>query len=89
VHPGYAPDGAACVEAVALYPERAELKAEIGQSRASDMEMVNLAREQAWVIITLDADFHGILALSGAASPLVIRIRREGLRGSDRLKSGS
>jgi predicted nuclease of predicted toxin-antitoxin system len=57
--------------------------ADIAQSRASEMEIVNLAREQAWVIITLGADFHRILALSGAVSPSVIRIRREGLRGSE------
>lgn len=54
--------------------------ADIGQSRASDTEIVNLARAHARVIVTLDADFHRILALSGAASPSVIRIRREGLR---------
>jgi predicted nuclease of predicted toxin-antitoxin system len=57
--------------------------ADIGYSRASDAEITVLARDQGRTIVTLDSDFHRLLAISGASAPSVIRIRREGLRGPD------
>jgi len=54
---------------------------DIGLSRASDQEILAYARLEKRVIITLDADFHTILAVQNAKSPSVIRIRYEGLKG--------
>ncbi|WP_295443621.1 DUF5615 family PIN-like protein [uncultured Thiodictyon sp.] len=57
--------------------------AEIGLSRAADAEIIEQARLGHYAVVTLDADFHALIALSGAARPTVIRIRREGLKGSE------
>jgi len=52
---------------------------ELGMARASDQEILAWSREQKAIIVTLDADFHAILAVSGASGPSVIRMRRQGL----------
>jgi predicted nuclease of predicted toxin-antitoxin system len=57
--------------------------ADIGRSRAPDQEILELADEQDRVIVSLDSDLHRLLAISGARSPWVIQIRREGLRGAE------
>jgi len=54
--------------------------AEIGLSAAEDTDILQKAREDQRVVVTIDADFHTLLALSEADSPSVIRIRIEGLR---------
>ena len=54
---------------------------EIGGARWADIDIIRKAEEDGRVIVTLDADFHAILALSRATHPSVIRIRIEGLRG--------
>ncbi|MGB5157143.1 MAG: DUF5615 family PIN-like protein [Desulfobacterales bacterium] len=56
---------------------------DIGLSRASDQEILAYARLEKRVIITLDADFHALLAVQNAKSPSVIRIRYEGLKGTE------
>jgi predicted nuclease of predicted toxin-antitoxin system len=55
--------------------------ADIGLSTDTDSQILDHARTDHRVVVTLDADFHALLALSGAAVPSVVRIRREGLRG--------
>jgi predicted nuclease of predicted toxin-antitoxin system len=56
---------------------------EIGLATADDSVILQEARNSQRVVVTLDADFHTLLALSGAASPSVVRIRIEGLRGAE------
>ena len=53
---------------------------DIGLSAAEDTEIIEKARGENRILVTLDADFHSILALSYAKSPSVIRIRIERLR---------
>lgn len=52
---------------------------EIGMSRADDADILQRARAESRVCVTLDADFHSLLATSGERSPSTIRIRKEGL----------
>lgn len=54
---------------------------EIGMHAADDPRIILWAREHERVVVTLDADFHAELAVSGAASPSVIRFRLQGLAG--------
>jgi len=53
---------------------------EIGLAMAEDEVILRQARQEERVVVTLDSDFHTLLALSNAAHPSVIRIRIEGLR---------
>jgi len=50
-------------------------------SRARDREILETAARENRVCITLDADFHAMLAVGRATGPSVIRIRIEGLNG--------
>jgi predicted nuclease of predicted toxin-antitoxin system len=53
---------------------------DIGLSAAEDIDIIQKAKEEGRIVVTLDADFHSILALNNASSPSVIRIRIERLR---------
>jgi len=53
----------------------------LGMAAASDAEILEEGRKRDAVVVTLDADFHSLLAISGALFPLVVRIRIEGMKG--------
>ena len=55
---------------------------EIGMSKAFDEEILAFSLGRNAVVVTLDADFHAILAVSGAHGPSVIRLRLQGLGAS-------
>ncbi len=59
---------------------------ERGMSQAEDVAIIEVARQEGRVVVTLDADFHALLAVSGAQGPSVLRIRMEGLK-ADRIAS--
>jgi predicted nuclease of predicted toxin-antitoxin system len=61
----------------------AEHVGQIGMATASDAEILEAARTRDEVVVTLDADFHSLLAAAHATNPSVIRIRIEGLKGED------
>lgn len=46
---------------------------EIGMSAVSDSAILAQGQAEQRVVVTLDADFHALLALSGATAPSVIR----------------
>jgi predicted nuclease of predicted toxin-antitoxin system len=52
---------------------------EIGMSKAADEEILAFSLGRNAVVVTLDADFHAIVAVSGAQGPSVIRMRLQGL----------
>jgi predicted nuclease of predicted toxin-antitoxin system len=56
---------------------------EIGLAKAKDSAIIEYALADSRFIVTLDADFHALIALSGATFPSVIRIRIERLRGEE------
>ena len=56
---------------------------EIGLATATDSDILERARIDDRIAVTLDADFHALLARSAATTPSVIRIRIQGLRGEE------
>ena len=54
---------------------------EVGMGKAADDEILAWSLGKSAIVVTLDADFHTILAVSGAGGPSVIRVRIQGLDG--------
>jgi len=54
---------------------------DIEMAEALDAEIIQRASSEDRVIVTLDSDFHALLAASGSSKPSVIRIREEGIKG--------
>ncbi len=52
---------------------------EIGLAAASDEVILLRAKTEGRVVVTLDADFHQLLANTNAQQPSVVRVRIEGL----------
>ena len=51
----------------------------LAMSTAKDAEILKYASDHDLIIVTLDADFHALLALSANSAPSVIRVRQQGL----------
>jgi predicted nuclease of predicted toxin-antitoxin system len=56
---------------------------EVGMGKANDEEILAFSLAKHAIVVTLDADFHTILAVSGASGPSVIRLRIQGLGGPE------
>jgi predicted nuclease of predicted toxin-antitoxin system len=56
---------------------------EIAEASTADFVILEEARHAGRIVVTLDSDFHIILAVQGWAAPSMIRIRREGLSTED------
>ncbi|MDW7981165.1 MAG: DUF5615 family PIN-like protein [Verrucomicrobiales bacterium] len=56
---------------------------EIGMASAEDKQILARAAAENRIIVTLDADFHALLALSQVQKPSVVRVRIEGLSAQE------
>ena len=54
----------------------------VGLCSATDVEILAYAHTNSQVVVTMDADFHTLLATTNANLPSVIRIRTEGFKAS-------
>ena len=59
---------------------------DVGLNDAPDEKIIQYAHKHGYYCLTLDADFHAILALSGESQPSVIRFRIEGLKAPEFLQ---
>src|SRR5436853_6540547 len=56
---------------------------ECGLETADDSALLQKGRDESAVVVTMDADFHALLALSNASAPSVIRFRVESLKTAE------
>lgn len=56
---------------------------ELDMSEAADEAIIEHARANASYVVTLDADFHSLIATSNTSSPSVIRLRMQRLKAPD------
>ena len=71
------------VDAVGMFRKlgyRATHLSELGMKSHSDAEIIKVAVERHSAILTLDADFHALIAVQRLARPSVIRLRVAGCR---------
>lgn len=69
------PVSASLLNVIRSYGHEGVHASQIGKARASDEELLALARQDGRVIITADLDFPRLLALSFAAGPGIILFR--------------
>jgi predicted nuclease of predicted toxin-antitoxin system len=55
----------------------------LGLATATDEAILAEGNSRGAIVVTLDADFHALLARTCAVSPSVIRIRIQGLKGEN------
>jgi len=56
---------------------------DVSLGEASDALILDRARGEDRIAVTLDADFQALMAVTGASKPSVIRFRIEGLRSAE------
>lgn len=56
---------------------------DIGLGQAEDTKILEFACNTKRIVLTLDADFHALLAMNNKKTCTVIRIREEGLRAEN------
>lgn len=72
-----------CVQRLAAAGHDSVHASDIGLEKAPDSTILERAALEGRMVVTLDADFHALLANSLAKEPTVIRIRDEGLKAPE------